>query len=398
MNGADDFKSGVIRIKPVMSHNSAQRRRELEISVGEIDSPAVVDIFSLRLLLGPLDSWLDQRQQPVSDRRESQSSRSAAWPPRRRVNVLEPSRPPSDFVLMWASQMGEGIFDSITNLINSPTGQLAAGGALSGLVWKFFERVENVLTTPTKLEIARWLMSGEKRAQGLEGVAQNWPTTFAKVFDQVFGEKHLTWRCFSRSCLVSVCGVTLMFFLWGFAHPNQFVDYFRLNPHPVIEFVLPLLIVSVIPDYISLLKSRLLIKVMGKGTPLAVAPLILLDFVVAVSLAIGGYLLYDYAFISPEHRIDDLRILREAPTLSSRRGMAPLSAVLYPALFTTVWVTLYGLSGLLLRFTKRIGPWLGWFNRCFDIERKPLQSIGLVAGALVAAVYWMVVMFHWLLG
>jgi hypothetical protein len=65
MNGADDFKSGVIRIKPVMSHNSAQRRRELEISVGEIESPAVVDIFSLRLLLGPLDSWLDQRQQPA---------------------------------------------------------------------------------------------------------------------------------------------------------------------------------------------------------------------------------------------------------------------------------------------------------------------------------------------
>jgi hypothetical protein len=28
------------------------------------------------------------------------------------------------------------------------------------------------------------------------------------------------------------------------------------------------------------------------------------------------------------------------------------------------------------------------FNRNFDIEKKPLQSIGLVAGALVAIVYW----------
>ena len=35
---------------------------------------------------------------------------------------------------------------TITHLINSPPGQLAAGGVLAGIVWKFFERVEAVLT------------------------------------------------------------------------------------------------------------------------------------------------------------------------------------------------------------------------------------------------------------
>jgi hypothetical protein len=43
---------------------------------------------------------------------------------------------------------------TITKLINSPPGQLAAGGVLAGIVWKFFERVESVLTDQTKLEIA----------------------------------------------------------------------------------------------------------------------------------------------------------------------------------------------------------------------------------------------------
>jgi hypothetical protein len=33
---------------------------------------------------------------------------------------------------------------TITHLINSPPGQLAAGAALAGIVWKFFERVEAV--------------------------------------------------------------------------------------------------------------------------------------------------------------------------------------------------------------------------------------------------------------
>jgi hypothetical protein len=34
---------------------------------------------------------------------------------------------------------------------------LAAGGVVAGIVWKFFERVENVLNEKTKREIAVWL-------------------------------------------------------------------------------------------------------------------------------------------------------------------------------------------------------------------------------------------------
>jgi len=34
------------------------------------------------------------------------------------------------------------ILTTITRIINSPPGQLAAGGVLAGIVWKFFERVD----------------------------------------------------------------------------------------------------------------------------------------------------------------------------------------------------------------------------------------------------------------
>jgi hypothetical protein len=40
---------------------------------------------------------------------------------------------------------------TIAKLIQSPPGQLAAGGVLAGIVWKFFERVEAVLTETSKL-------------------------------------------------------------------------------------------------------------------------------------------------------------------------------------------------------------------------------------------------------
>jgi hypothetical protein len=43
--------------------------------------------------------------------------------------------------------------DNITKLIQSPPGQLAAGGVLAGIVWKFFERVEAVLKNNMKVSI-----------------------------------------------------------------------------------------------------------------------------------------------------------------------------------------------------------------------------------------------------
>src|SRR5580698_8322568 len=89
---------------------------------------------------------------------------------------------------------------TITRLINSPPGQLAAGGILAGIVWKFFERVEAVLTDQTKFEIPVWLVGRKKFGPKV----QPWPETFARVFDRVFGKKHLSWKCFARSCAFSL--------------------------------------------------------------------------------------------------------------------------------------------------------------------------------------------------
>src|ERR1017187_9049943 len=59
-----------------------------------------------------------------------------------------------------------------------------------------------------------------------------------------------------------------------------------------------------------------------------------------------------------------------------------------PVLVLEMWLWLPIVSGFLLKAARRFDVGFGWFNRRFDIEKKPLQSIGLVAGALVAVVYW----------
>jgi len=60
----------------------------------------------------------------------------------------------------------------------------------------------------------------------------------------------------------------------------------------------------------------------------------------------------------------------------------------YPAFFTSVWLWSYAGCGFLLKAACRFDQAFALFNRKFDIEKKPLSAIGLVAGALVAVAYW----------
>jgi len=291
---------------------------------------------------------------------------------------------------------------TISKLINSPPGQLAAGGVLAGIVWKLFERVEAVLNENTKLEIAVWLL-GVKVGQKVEP----WPDTFAKVFDRVFGTKHLSWKCFWRSFLASCAALclTLLFTSWN-RNLNWYVaKNIVLEAHLWLPLVV--LIANAIPDYVSLLETRLLLGFISRSPStldriwILTGDLIFTLYIALVcvtyglstvlastsnGLAVGALFNPDILLraFKPSELILSLRLLNEP-------GVASLW--FYPAFFTSIWLWLYAGSGFILKAARRFDIGFDWFNRKFDIEKKPLQSIGLVAGALVAIVYWAAV-FH----
>ena len=60
-------------------------------------------------------------------------------------------------------------FDAIGKLIQSPPGQLVAGATLGGVVWKFFEKLEAVVSDDTK--------AMERGGQSLDGDFQ-WRKTY----------------------------------------------------------------------------------------------------------------------------------------------------------------------------------------------------------------------------
>ncbi len=71
-----------------------------------------------------------------------------------------------------------------------------AWATLIGGIWLLFARAEETLRPETKTAISNWLSNLNP-----EGKLANWAVAFASVFDGIFGKKHFSWRCFSRSCI-----------------------------------------------------------------------------------------------------------------------------------------------------------------------------------------------------
>lgn len=313
---------------------------------------------------------------------------------------------------------------TITHLINSPPGQLAAGGVLAGIVWKFFERVESVLNENTKLEIAVWLVGRKPLGPKVEP----WPSTFAKLFDRVFGTKHLSWKCFARSCVVSLSAFLVAEFI--IVSSRFWISLNSAWTVPGHNWTVPLklwqpILVSVpvgliLPDFVSLLETRLVLGVMrhhsaaGLTLGLLVADLCLTIMTASLGSIVGAeFAIAWFADPAWSDRILDLvfipgitirviahpiLMIRYAFSMSPHHRFTFSALMAYPGCFSSIWLWLYAGSGFLLKAARRFDIGFEWFNRHFDIEKKPLQSIGLVAGALVAVVYWAVVIVSRVVG
>jgi hypothetical protein len=244
------------------------------------------------------------------------------------------------------------------------------------MVGGFFSWVESLLKISTKSDVAGWLVGvtvGKK--------IESWPETFAKVFDRVFGERHLSWQCFRRSCVATSLILSLTMFFMGVAHRSAYgVGY-----SPV--FVAAEIPINVFPDYLSLFITRYSINVIQRRHSVVTRMMVLI-LVLAVNVCLVSF---SYAFIG-DWWVNETSVFKYAKSpddwASLGFAITVMIGVMVAGVFPSIWLWLYAGSGFLLKAARRFDLGFDWFNRKFDIENKPLQSMGLMAGALVAMVYW----------
>ena len=275
---------------------------------------------------------------------------------------------------------------------------LTSWAVVMGGLWVLFSRSDKVASPDAKKAITRWLKNVK-----LESTPTTWPSTFADVFDSIFGKKHLSWHCFWRSCVASCIAVLVMTFIWAALRPLHARDQmegFVSEPGDFVPWVFLFAGVNLLPDYVSLLESRYIIRRMSavQHSPGRILLLLALDVVLTVSIFFAAFFLF-FAFraiyslkFSAEGALVVVAILigevlSDMVLLSSEETSLSWGIFFYSTFFTSVWVWLYAISGLAVKVGEYFGITVSRIRWFLDIENKPLHSLGVISMLLVTLIY-----------
>jgi len=272
-------------------------------------------------------------------------------------------------------------WEGLLKALASPAAQVAAGIALLWGIQKFFKEIGDVLHPSKKRAIWEWI-SGIRSTDKFE----RWPDTFASMFDRVFGENHLSWRCVWRSFVATTLIQTVCVLLWLTLQRKTFPAIVIVEPKfQIVAVLMAYAVWILLPNYLSLLKSRYALEWMQRRPSWGfLVGITILDTLLTLALAILQSTLW-LAYLAQLAFGDyDLEKLVDQIPQSVLRLW-----VYYPAFFTSMWLWLYAASGFLLKAARQFDLGFVYLQRWFDIENKPLQAVGLVSGVLCAILYWL---------
>jgi len=253
------------------------------------------------------------------------------------------------------------------------------GGVERGFNW-----FDGLLNDNARSGLSNWL----KNVPGDEQI-DAWIRVFPNLIDRVFGPKAISWRFILRSCVASFVAFTtvLIFFLIFVRLSPEAEQTFQAGYLPGI--VAMILIINFIPDYFSLLISRWIVRTMAKYPRFThIAFLLVLDVILILSLvlsalfAVGFYFnLSGNAFTLPNlsHALSE--------TVSDIIHTVAFRIFMLTSLFTSVWVWLYVLSSVAIRILHKLR--FIWVRSVpfLNVDRKPMQAVGRIAGLLAGLLY-----------
>ena len=274
----------------------------------------------------------------------------------------------------------------------SPVIQVGTYAAICRTIYWFAEKGDGLISDETKLELKGRILNLKTPE-----TMRNWPMLFAHWFDRVFGEKHLSWQCFFRSCLASLAAVLLVTLVWAALRFDElgFVLSGFWNAPSKLELLQGILLyflaLNLLPDYASLLETRYIIKLMGNSNSLALHTMLLaLDAIVTLLIAVALPLflaLFSFSIVAaepislPAYLYEVLPLTGKSQLLGSTA--APfLSICFYTSFLTSVWIWLYAAAGFLL---KVLTLW-DFAKSKVKLDEKPLTYLGAMAVVIVTVV------------
>ena len=300
---------------------------------------------------------------------------------------------------------------------------LMAWGATTGGLWFMFEKAEKSLSEESRDKVAAWMEDSD-----VAGSVSSIPTQFVFLFDRVFGEKHLSRQCLTRSCAASLGAFAAVLLMKWPIGSGAMIE----EPLDVLGLLFFAALLNFLPDYISLLETRWVIGRLHEGKKGGVITYLFGDFaatlaisfaalvLINTSLGFVGPPLENYEGIDPvtaeairegtvnlrdvergdlregwEAQVAEVALLGRAITNPAEHSLwegAPAFAHLFQvgflsAFFTSAWLWLYAASVPLSRVLLRMNNGVGFLLRVADVEKQPFRSMGFVSVIIVSALF-----------
>ncbi len=264
---------------------------------------------------------------------------------------------------------------------------------VTGLIWKLFDRVEKTATDEGRKMAMRWTR-GLVPGASLKKLSE----LFADSFDSVFGSKHFSGKCFVRSCLASYLCVLVVALIWASLRPDEFKQILlQMNnwdgaSEIAYTFLIVTVVFNILPDYLSLLQTRIIVKLLKKENNMF-ALWIFIDIVLTALLAVSAWLFIWSIPISSggtfSYVIDEyFEVIFHAASLSSMKaGHLTPGIFFYSTFFTSVWLWLYILSMPLLKTASKLDGAFSFLKRFFFREDQPFISLGAISIVIVTFIY-----------
>jgi hypothetical protein len=272
---------------------------------------------------------------------------------------------------------------------------------VAGTILGIFELGDKFASQQAKNALSQWLLTFDIRKAAVL------PDGTKDLFDKIFGERHFSLRCFVRSVLFSV-GV--MVFIWILAlliRPDLIRAVAIASVGIGVASWLPW---SIIIDYISLLKTRVVLRSIGKlqlRNTLVALGVLAVDYFVYIAIfnlaffipvvlptsVLGNpgelrELLSEYSLvmptISPCTIIPDWTPAERLPASKSElcATEAFFFIIFWSGFCPSIWMWLYVFALFVTRLLLRSERLVNWLRWGLDIEKNPFRSIGAVAATL----------------
>ncbi len=185
------------------------------------------------------------------------------------------------------------------------------------------------------------------------------------------------------SAIISFSLSMIILVLWFAMTPEESLKDFSFRHVLILPIVVSLL--NVFPDYLSLLETRIALRLLARTAALPfILLIILIDLVLSTLIFLSAVAVVKVAtpFIGDATTLLDM-FLRGLTFEKGEFDVIPFAPFLYTTYATSAWLWLFAFSGFLIRFLVSTTRLLS----LLDIDNKPIRSLGFISMILVSVAY-----------